>query len=196
MTRDLFMISYAALWVLVATLAVAVFALYQHFGQMYIGSPAGRARHGPEEESQLASRTAVALDGSAVAIPPEGTPALLLFTTTTCRLCSELRGSISAVAQRHPEVATVVICGGHRTTVAAWSQQLDAAVTVVIDKRRALAATYRIGLTPFLVAVDATGVVRIKGIAGDEAALEFAAHEVSSAHTTVSTAQHLEVSHG
>ena len=40
--------SYIALWILVAVLSVAVFALYHHFGQMYLNSREGRETQGPD----------------------------------------------------------------------------------------------------------------------------------------------------
>lgn len=196
MSGDVFIVTYVALWVLVVILGFALFALYQHFGQMYIGSPEGRASHGPSEGTHLPSQRATSLDGSSIELPPPGRPALLLFATTSCRLCTELRGSISVVARRHPDVVVQVVCGGHPRTVESWSEPLKPDVAVVVDKRRGIAASYGIGLTPFLVAVDTEGVVRIKGIATDQSSLEFAAAELGSAQSHAPTAHRLEVSHG
>ena len=40
---SLFEFTYIALWLLVVVLAVGVYALYYHFGEMYLTSPEGRA---------------------------------------------------------------------------------------------------------------------------------------------------------
>jgi hypothetical protein len=174
----LFTLTYLALWSLVIVLALAVLALYQHFGEMYLNSRDGRHAQGPDVGASLRSRSVASLDGSRVALPTLGMPSLLLFMSTHCKVCGRLRGAVSAFSLSNPEITVVIICAGRRAQVQDWARPLDQAVRVVPDDRFQLAASYRVGVTPFLVTVDAQGKVVGRGIVNDRDGLEVAADEL------------------
>jgi hypothetical protein len=168
-----FLASYIALWVLVAVLAVALLALYNHFGQMYMSSREGRAAHGPAEGSALAPAEARDVLGTPVTIPVPGRDTLMVFTTTQCELCDELKPGLNRLARAHPECAVLVICGGEREPVERWGRDLPDPV-LVPDRTSHIAARYGIGLLPFLVMTSETGVVVTRGIVNSEQDLELA----------------------
>lgn len=167
-----FLVSYIALWLLVGILIVAVFALYHHFGQMYLNSREGREAHGPDPLQPLAAIDGIDVDGFPTSLPDIGRPTFLLFATTDCPLCTDLFPAINDFAERRSDIAMAVVCGGDREEVAEWARGLSDVVTVVPDPRQRLAARYRIGITPFLVAVDREGVVQMRGIVNSLAGLE------------------------
>ena len=167
--------SFVALWVLVIVQSVALFSLFHHFGQMYITSREGRENHGPDLDQPLRKTEAKAIDFLPVPIPRPGVANLVLFSDTSCDICTELRPALRDFALRHGDVATVLVCGGDRDAVASWADGLGEVVDVVPDPRNRIAARYTVGLTPFLVAVDAKGVVRGKGLVNDQDGLELAA---------------------
>lgn len=179
-----FRVSYIALWVLLGVLVVAILALYNHFGQMYITSREGRLAHGPTEGSTLRATDAVDSAGTPLRLPLPGRRTMLLFVTTDCPLCNELKPSLSGFARAHPESAVVVICAGTPDAVARWAYDLAEPVLVVADKTAAIAAGYGITLTPFLAVTDEAGVVLTRGIVNAEADLELALALARGAHET------------
>lgn len=168
-----FVVSYVILWVLVAALAVAVFALYHHFGQMYLVGPEHQAAQGPAEGDWLKDLETTALDGGPV-ILPLNRPSVVLFMSTTCNLCSGMRGDLALLAADRPEVALVVICGGKPAMVRAWAEDLPASVRVVPDPSGRIASRYNVDLLPFQAAVGRDGVVRVAGLVNNYDGLNFA----------------------
>lgn len=159
-----FLVSYMALWVLVVVLAVAVLALYNHFGSMYLSSREGRAGQGPAVGSRPAPFSAAALDGTGVAVP-SGRPALLLLASTDCPECAKLTGPLQELARRRAgELDVAVLCGGPASRVAEWSRGLEAPLRVIADRNFRRAAALGVGITPFLVGLDGDGVVRTRGL--------------------------------
>lgn len=172
--------SYIALWVLVIVGTVAIFALYQHFGEMYLNSREGRESQGPEVNSMLRPAVARGVAGSTLHLPVRGKPAIMVFASTDCTLCGELRPDLKRFAEARPEIRTLLICAGDREGVARWADGLDEVAEVIPDPGYRTAARYGIGLTPFLVGVDATGTVRAKGIVNDLRGLEAVAEQILS----------------
>jgi hypothetical protein len=176
-----FLISYVFLWILVLVLVVGVYALYHHFGQTYLTSREGREDQGPDVGTKIAAITADDVKGQALAVPPIQRPLLLLFTSTTCKICSGLRAEIRQFAVDHPEVAVTVLCEGHPRAVQAWAEDLADAAHVVADPRSRLTTKYGVGVLPFSVAVGPDGVVRGRGIVNDYAGLVLAAQDAVTA---------------
>lgn len=173
-----FLVSYVALWALVVVLAVAVLALYNHFGAMYFSSREGRAGQGPELASRPAPFTVAALDGSEVAVP-SGRPALLLLASTDCPECGKLIGPLQELASRRAgELDVAVLCGGPVSRVAGWARGLEAPLRVVADRNFRRAAALGVGITPFLVGLDGDGVVRTKGLVNGEEGLSRAVRDL------------------
>jgi methylamine dehydrogenase accessory protein MauD len=170
-----FLASYIVLWVLVVVIFVGLFALYNHFGEMYLNSREGRADQGPGVDQAAPGATATDLRGIKVTVPEPSFPTLVVFTTTSCPLCADLVPTVQEFATRKEWLKTIVVCGDDRNAVAAWADGLSNVATVIPDPGRAIAAKYRVDATPFLVAVDQSGVVRTKGIINGETGLEFGA---------------------
>jgi thiol-disulfide isomerase/thioredoxin len=172
-----FLISYVALWILVIVEAIALFALYHHFGEMYLNSSEGRASQGPEVDSELKPSEVQSISGSKLRIPPVGKPSILLFASTECTLCDELRPGFKKFAETHPEFQTLLVCAGNPKAVFGWADGLSEVTEVVPDAGYRIAARYGIGMTPFLVGIGASGRVRTKGIVNSLQGLEVAAEQ-------------------
>lgn len=180
-----FLASYVVLWALVAVLAIAVFALYHHFGQMYIESREGRSAQGPDQGRPLPEADARTIAGESTSLPPRGVPALLVFAKTDCAPCEALLPELGALSARRRDVRTVLVCAGpDASAVAAWSARAGAYVTTVVDRGQELAAGYRIGVTPFVVAVDGDGLVQAKGLVSGPEVLDLYVESVAPSATT------------
>lgn len=159
-----FWVSYVLLWILVVVLTVGIFALYHHFGQMYLNTPEGRETQGPRPESRLLAMEAVDVSGQAVVLPLDQRPALIVFAATDCMLCAELRQSLLRICRERAALSVVVLCRGSEAGVLAWAGELAGVARVVADPRGRYALRYRVSGTPFGVAVGRDGVVRHTGI--------------------------------
>lgn len=186
----LFEVSYAVLWILVLVLGAAVFALYHHFAELYLASREGRASQGPEVGSSI-NRLRLA-NGRDYELQ-RGQPTLVLFTATTCKICDKLRADISQFAARRPDIAIDVLCAGSGREVSDWARALPTRVRVFGDRGYRAAASLGIGMTPFVVGVDAAGTVRVKGLVNEEFGLQWAAEETSSQTPTAATEVPVEV---
>lgn len=175
----IFWTSYALLWALVAVLVVAVFALYHHFGQMYVNSDEGRANQGPENGKPYRPVQAETLDGTTIALPLFQRPFLAIFTSPDCQLCAAMRDALVTVAQQHPGTGVVVFCAGRPQVVRAWAGPLADVAMVVADPKDRIAAMYGIDATPFGIAIDANGIVRARGIVNDLQGLEGLVYEAN-----------------
>lgn len=186
---EVFLASYIALWILVAVLSVGVFALYHHFGEMYLVSRQGRSAQGPETGKMLKRSVSETTTGDRVELPPVGSPALLIFADTTCRLCGNLRPDIRRFAEDHDQIEVAIVCGGADDAVREWAVGLSDLVPVIPDSKHRLAVRNRVGLTPFVIALDEKGVVRETGLVNDGSGL------VHYASAAVVDGGHIETSY-
>jgi hypothetical protein len=175
-------VSIYVMWGLLLVLAVAVFALYRHFGQLYVNSPQGREDQGPAVGSALLSIARPDTDGGEILLPTTR-PTLILFVATTCDLCSALRDQLNALGPHADVLDTVALCAGALPDVRAWASRTPGYVRVVHDKRSSAANRYEVNGTPFVVAVGHDGRVRAKGVVNDRGGLAWAAEEALSAAT-------------
>lgn len=167
-----FLVTYVTLWVIVVVELVAIFALYHHFGQMYLSSPVAREEQGPRVDARLKSMDARDLEGDPVVLPARGTGVLMLFTDTNCPLCERLRPQLGQFAHEHPDVELLLICSGENALVRDWARDVPKPVRVVADPTHRIGRYYDVTNLPFCVAVDHAGLVRVAGIVNTPRGLE------------------------
>lgn len=158
-----FVASYVALWFLAVVEFVAIFALYNHFGQMALSSREGRTQQGPPEGLPLRRSDLQDVRRRLISLPASSA-SLILFTSTDCRPCEQLLPDIAAVSAARDELGLIVICKGRENEVEEWARPLDSSVVLVADPEHEISSRYGIGITPFCLATDASGVVRGKGV--------------------------------
>ncbi len=134
------MLSYVLLWLAVLVLGVAVVALLRQIGVLHARvAPMGvhPAGEGPE----------LGADAPLVKNLPYSRAALTLlaFTSPTCEVCAVLRPSLQTLGRQYPDVRLELV-------------DLDADTRPTFD-------AFNVRSTPYLVAVDAGGVVRGRGVA-------------------------------
>jgi hypothetical protein len=161
-----FIASYVILWALVGILSVAVFALYQHFGQMYLNQE--RHQQGPAVDAPFPQTSFQAVNGEYVAVE-HGMSTIVVFLSTDCRLCDEIRPALASPAETMRVIAVV---SGPRREAQRFVGKLPAGVDAVPDPRGRLVKRFHVGAFPFAVVVDELGVVRAKGIVNNAAGLE------------------------
>lgn len=177
--NTIFWASYIMLWLLVGTLSFGVWALYHHFGQMYLSTPESRANQGPTEGAPLRTLEAETIDGASLVLPVDNA-SLLIFVSTDCGVCKAIREGIPRIVEAHPDLLVFVICKGHPRMVGAWSSGLESLVPVVADRQGRIGTRYSVDLVPFCVAVGKEGIVRARGLVNSYDSLERAAVEALS----------------
>lgn len=192
--NTIFLASYIVLWVVVIALTIAIFALYHHFGQMYLVSPEHRAAQGPPLDDWLKGLEVESITGAPV-ILPLNSPSIVLFMSTTCNICSGLRQELVRLVESRLDVSVSVICGGEEKMVQAWAEGIADLVPVIADPGGRIAARYNVDLLPFYTAVGADGIIRGKGLAGSYEALEFACQEAVGGLPVINKDSHLTNAH-
>jgi hypothetical protein len=183
----LFLVSYVLLWVMMIACFLGVFALYNHFGQMYMSDRLRRDEQGPAEGAYVNDAELSSLHGRTLIIPLPR-PTLMVFSSVTCSVCSSLRAAAGPVIENHG-VELVFICEGKERAVRAWASEVSPGAHVIADQGNKLGRKYGIDVVPFALAIDANGVVVAKGIVNGEAGLEFFAHQLIDDHAEGSAKQ-------
>lgn len=140
MSGGLWVTSYVLLWLAVLGLSFAVVALLRQVGVLHARlHPLGVhfAGEGPALDSVAAPVAGIDYAASALT--------LVAFTSPTCEVCAVLRPSLAAVRRDYRDVQVTVL-------------DLDDATRSTFD-------AFNVRSTPYLVAVDADGAVRGRGVA-------------------------------
>ncbi len=138
MTGTFWIVSYVMLWLAVIGLSVAVVALLRQIGVLHLRvSPMGVhfAGEGPELDQPAPTIGRTWRDDAIT---------LVAFTSPTCELCRDLKPGLDRLAKADPGLELVSI---------------DSEI-----ERRAFDA-FSVRSTPYVVAIDAEGMVRGRGVA-------------------------------
>ena len=173
-----FLVSHVVLWVLVLVLAGVVVALARQIGVLYERvAPAGALMigRGPAVGEAAPVVRAEALGGGAREIggpSAEGRSTLVFFLAPTCPVCKALLPALRSAARREAAWLDVLLASdGPEAEHAAFvrDEHLDAFPYLLSP---ALGITYQVGKLPYAVLLDATGVVRAKGLVNSREHLE------------------------
>jgi methylamine dehydrogenase accessory protein MauD len=172
------LVSHVVLWVLVLVLAGVVVALARQIGVLYERvAPAGALMigRGPAVGEAAPVVRAEKLGGGAREIggpSAEGRSTLVFFLAPTCPVCKALLPALRSAARREAAWLDVLLASdGPETEHAAFvrAEHLDAFPYLLSP---ALGITYQVGKLPYAVLLDATGVVRAKGLVNSREHLE------------------------
>ncbi len=139
MNGNAWIVSYGLLWGVVALQGFAVIALLRQIGVLHTRvAPMGVhfAGEGPELDTSAPIVDGVSYDDRSVTI--------LAFTSPNCEICQALKPGLSRLARSYRGVDLRVI--DHETEAETFNR-------------------FKVRSTPYLVAVDAEGVVRSRGVA-------------------------------
>jgi len=167
-------VSYVILWLLVIVLFVALLALYNHFGNLYLVGRESRESMGQVTGDYVRAFETEALDGTPVIMPADG-PLVLLFVATVCSTCKVLLDGLTPLSSAHPAVRVVMIVEGRPNMVRAWTADVPGNVTVIADPRGRLSKIYNVDVSPFAIVVGADHRVRKSGLINEYEGLVSAA---------------------
>lgn len=156
--------SYAVLWLLVVALCFVVVALARQIGTLHLRlGPRGALEiddEGPPLDEAPPIVEARDLRGELVTIGGAGPQRLLMFVSPGCMVCDRVLPSLNVVAASaglDPYVVSDV--DAHESTAAFGGRAGDLRIVPAPE----LMQSYAIPGTPYLVVMDAKGLVRAKG---------------------------------
>lgn len=158
MTGGVWIASYAVLWVTVVVLALTTVALLRQIGVLHARlRPMGVhfAGEGPERHAPAPAAHLFDYGGAGLT--------LVAFTSPTCTICAELMPGLRALDKQYKELRVHVL--GHDPTTAP------------------VFAAFNVRSTPYVVAVDRSGVVQARGVANSLEQIEVMIEESLPART-------------
>jgi methylamine dehydrogenase accessory protein MauD len=156
--------SYVALWVLVGVLCLVVVALARQIGTLHLRlGPRGALEMDDEGPALGEGRPPIEssdLEGNVVTVGGRGAEQFLLFVSPGCMVCEQVMPSIGAVGEatgKRPLVLTDL--DETETRLAFQHKRVAAPIIASSESFR----TYEVPGTPYVVVLDAHGVVQAKG---------------------------------
>lgn len=157
-----FVASYVILWVLVLVLCLVVVALARQIGTLHMRlGPVGALEmddEGPELGSPAISIPTSDMSGEPVVIGAASQ--LLMFVSPGCHVCEQVLPSVGAVAKSGKLAPFVVTDVDAEETVLTFKNKKVAAPVV---PGVAIAQSYEVPGTPYVVITDTAGAVAAKG---------------------------------
>jgi methylamine dehydrogenase accessory protein MauD len=170
-------VSNLALWILVVVLAGVVLALVRQIGVLHERvSPAGALVTGagprvgesaPAIEVEDWSGARLTLGGD----DPEKRGTLLFFVSPTCPVCKTLLQVLDSVVRAEaPGLRVVLASDGSRQDHVGFVERHALEARYVLSTE--LGLTYQVGKLPYAVLLDASGVIRARGLVNTREHLE------------------------
>ena len=188
----LWLISYIALWILVALLTVVVLGLVRQLGLIHL-------RLGPEEhllttreglevgtpapvfrEIDLLSEKDIALDDL------KGRPSVLVFVSPSCAPCTALMPHLNTFQRSNDGKVNILLFSQSEPQASlelAKTHQLK--MPIISDPEGAISKAYQVRATPFAYGLDEAGLVHRRGIANDLQGLEALLEEAPNSEPMV-----------
>lgn len=174
---DALLVSHVVLWIVVLVLAGVVLALARQIGILYERvAPAGALAigQGPAVGDPAPAVSAVDLQGAAHVVGGEradGLRTLLFFLSPACPVCKSLLPVLRSLVRTERRLRLVLASEGTREDHVGFVAEhaLDGFPYLLSPE---LGVTYRVPKLPYAVLLDATGVIRSKGLVNSREHLE------------------------
>lgn len=165
-----FWLSYVLLWILTAALLLMCALLFRQLGIVVMGTARGVNDSGIKLGKPLTEVTLETHDGSSWAPSNwNGKPYLVIFAGPFCAECKKLWPGLRTLRQELDVEVMLLLFGTPEDTVPyAEKYRLSPVATITQEEGRA----FDVEATPFVYAVDASGAVRMKGLANSPDRLE------------------------
>ena len=166
------LVSYIALWVLVAVMAVLLILLYRHFGMISLGTLEGVQRDGLPVGTVAPAISGITAEGTDAGWEPKSSKyKVLLFAAPDCEPCATVMPHVNrlALADRNLEVAAVV--PGPKAEAAMMKERYHSPFLTLAEDGSGAFTQFRVRVTPFGFVIGPDGRVLAKGLCGDPARL-------------------------
>lgn len=161
---EIWIASYAVLWILVVVLALMILLVYRQLGEMYLGTREGRARDGLGLGARAPRFTLTNQDGKSVSFP-RGILSLVVFGSPSCGPCAKLMPELVNFRQEvGGRVDVAFVSSGDAEANRKFARENAVSFDVLTEPRMTLFDAYKVRATPFAFYLDENGLVRAKGI--------------------------------
>lgn len=168
---DLWIVSYIALWLIIAGLVVVVTGLLRQLGliQMRLGVDPGVliTQEGLERGTEAPDFEAIAVHNHHPIHLSEfrGHRVILVFLSPTCLGCREIVPHLNEVAREERGKAEILtVCYGSEVVCGEFAGRLRLNPLMVADPTNAIAMHYSVHGTPFAFLIDEKGIILIRGV--------------------------------
>jgi thiol-disulfide isomerase/thioredoxin len=159
------LVSYVALWVLVAVMAVLLVLLYRHFGMMSLGTLEGVQRDGLPVGSVAPTISGITADGADKGWDPKtGRYQLLLFAAPDCEPCATVMPHVNRLGRsRDAGVDVAAIVPGPKSEAVRMVNRYDPPFTTLAEDGSGAFGRFRVRVTPFGFIIGPDGRILAKG---------------------------------
>lgn len=193
--EGLWTVSHAALWVIVALELLFIIALARQIGvlSLRVGPAGARTMNiGPEIGSSAPSILALDLRGHQVTLGVErGHRTIIVFVSPTCSTCTRVIQGLRALVRKEQNTEAILIASPDHEADAirafADENQIVPPLSLVVSAD--VGSAYQVQMTPYAVLVDASGIVRAKGLVNHIEHLESLLNAEELSQTTVEVSQ-------
>jgi len=175
---NVLLVSNAALWVVLIVLTVVVAALMRQLGVLHERiSPAGvvNAAKGVKVGELAPALTAAAIDGRMVAIGGARSDArsqLLLFVSPTCPICKTLLPVAKRARESEQARLEIVLSSDGEGAAQQEFVAAEGLAAFPYLVSGPLGISYQVSRLPFAALIDATGVLRARGVLNSSSQLD------------------------
>ncbi|HYO29688.1 MAG TPA: TlpA disulfide reductase family protein, partial [Thermomicrobiales bacterium] len=162
------LVSYVALWVLVAVMAVLLVLLYRHFGMMSLGTLEGVQRDGLPVGSVAPTISGIDAKGADKGWDPKtGRHQLLLFAAPDCEPCATVMPHVNRLGRsRDAGVDVAAIVPGPMSETVLMVNRYDPPFTTLAEDGSGAFGRFRVRVTPFGFIIGPDGRILAKGLCG------------------------------
>lgn len=182
--------SYAALWLFMLFIGTLVFFLFRAYGLQLLHTAKAVSDQGLPLNAVVPDFEFEALDGSAVRLRRAGKAAILVFGSRRCPACKLLLPHLERFAVSVGDVNVYFVLDEDAASARLTASELKVTNTPVLCSRSSF-DTFKVQVTPFVYALDGAGVLRSKGLANTEAALQRYRRHVIGEHGVTRVPAHL-----
>jgi methylamine dehydrogenase accessory protein MauD len=168
-TSGLFYASYAAMWILLATLSVLMLLLYRHFGLMTMGTMEGVQRDGLAVGEAAPPVSLTREDGATEELAADPSrPTLVVFAATTCAPCEVVMPFVNDLGHAANDglirlrIASIV--AGPPEEAGRFVAKYAPPFSAYAEDGVGVFRLYRVRVTPFAFVLGEDGRVRSKGL--------------------------------
>jgi hypothetical protein len=162
-------------WTLLFALSFLIIVMYRQIGYLQQLKDSGSEREGLPLGEKAAAFDYIPANGSTNAparFDPNGKWSLLLFADPGCVSCQNTLLSVERLAPKLGQAMRVlVVTSAEPTQIAAADAFRNASVQIGRIRSDVATKLYRTTVTPFGYTIDPEGMIRAKGIVGDESAI-------------------------
>ncbi|MGI9253209.1 MAG: TlpA family protein disulfide reductase, partial [Thermomicrobiales bacterium] len=162
------LVSYIALWVLVAVMAVLLILLYRHFGMISLGTLEGVQRDGLPVGSVAPAISGVTADGKDMGWDPKtNRNKVLLFAAPDCEPCATVMPYVNKLARSGANLDIAAIVPGPKIEAVRMRERYDSPFLTLAEDVSGAFGRFRVRVTPFGFVIGPDGRVLAKGLCGD-----------------------------